>query len=156
MMPEMKLEIAAALAFIAWLLLTLPLRAEGPVVVPGTADVVSAPAWDLLVPPLRYIPAHDGFAAGSDFDLTAPVSRWIKVETFPTEQQCRASTRSGVGHDYLSEAAALFEAHAGPHPAARPDPHVHHYSTSGPGDPVQIVEQKNTRCVASDDPRLKE
>lgn len=39
----MNLRHTAALALIGWLMLTLPLAAEGPVAVPGTADVEMDP-----------------------------------------------------------------------------------------------------------------
>ena len=39
----MNLRHTAALALIGWLMLTLPLAAEGPVAVPGTADVEMEP-----------------------------------------------------------------------------------------------------------------
>ena len=45
----MKPRHTAALALIGWLMLPLPLVAEGPVAVPGTADVEMAPSSSPLV-----------------------------------------------------------------------------------------------------------
>ena len=104
----------AALVLVAWLLLPLPLAAQGPIVVPGTAD---APDWDLLLPPRN------------PWDTTAPLSQWIKAQTFTSEEECHARANGGV---------------------------FHHYPTYGPvpyGD--VILAEKNVLCVAADDPRLK-
>jgi hypothetical protein len=112
MMPEMKLEIAAALTFIVWL--PLPLRAADPVAVPGTADVVAARAWDLLMPPQHF------------WDTTAPLSQWKILETFPTDQACRRRIRSG----YL-----ITQPDSPPpyRPMNTPDARGHHYVTGSGG-----------------------
>ena len=45
----MNLRHTAALALISWLMLPLPLAAEGPAAVPGTADAEMAPSSSPLV-----------------------------------------------------------------------------------------------------------
>jgi hypothetical protein len=45
----MNLRHTAALVLIGWLMLPLPLAAEGPVAVPGTADAEMAPSSSPLV-----------------------------------------------------------------------------------------------------------
>jgi hypothetical protein len=71
---------AAAIALVAgWLMLPSPVRAAGPVAVPGTADVKPAPVWYLMLPPIRH-----------NWDTAAPFSQWTKIKTFVSEKECRA------------------------------------------------------------------
>jgi hypothetical protein len=67
----MRLYHSTALVLIAWLLLPLPLRAAGPVAVPGTADVPMG--WYLMSAPAMPTPGG-GYSIA---DSTAPISRWL-------------------------------------------------------------------------------
>jgi hypothetical protein len=136
------------LAVIAWLLLPVPLRAvplqpAGPVAVPGTADVQPAGAagWYLLIPPTNPVTAEEPQRhPWPPNPLTAPLSQWIKWGTFTSEQACRAAAKGPVGHDYpmlVEPGGPLF------------------FIISGNSHYV-LVAEKNIRCVAADDPRLKQ
>jgi hypothetical protein len=143
-----------ALALVAWLLLPLPLAAQGPISVPGTADV-GAQTWELLLPPLRPLsPSEEialqmGGGVARETDLKAPFSEWTKIKTFPTEQECRARASDALD-EYRAEMqgkwVALMSQRFNPHPGV---PMV-----SG-SISHSITDEKNLRCIAADDPRLK-
>jgi hypothetical protein len=133
MMPEMRLEIAAALTFIVWL--PLPLRAADPVAVPGTADVVAARAWDLLMPPQHF------------WDTTAPLSQWKILRDIPDRPGMPQAHQERIPHHTAGLAAAVPpDEYAG---CERPS--LCDRKRGG----FLVVQEKYLRCVASDDPRLK-
>lgn len=138
----MKLH-TAALALVVWLMMPLPLAAAGPAAVPGAADVLPAPAWDLLLPPLRPLfgPAPPGDRP-VETDLKAPLSRWIIIKTFPTEKKCREQASDALA-DYRFKKEAEILAPMG-------------YRFQLLRDVRNLKEEQTLRCVATDDPRLKE
>ena len=79
----MKGRHAAALALVAWSMMPLPLgAADGPIAVPGTADVQKS--WYLMSPfPMRP-QQFRGIAVGPH----APLLHWKIVATFSTQQAC--------------------------------------------------------------------
>ena len=83
----MNLRHAAALALVGWyLMVPLPLRADGPIAVPGTADVETG-LWYLMI-----APTNDSAPTCNDcavpFDLTRPLTDWRIQQAFPTEHEC--------------------------------------------------------------------
>jgi hypothetical protein len=160
------------LAVIAWLLLPVPLRAvplqpAGPVAVPGTADVQPAggAGWYLLIRPQnpltteelqrQAIHSHLGrnlWTIVQRFTylqrhpwppnpLAAPLLQWIKWTTFTSEKECRYAAKNWlVGYHYpmlVEPGGPLF------------------FIVTGNSSSM-IVDKKNIRCVAANDPRLRE
>lgn len=83
----MKPRHVAALALVGWyLMVPLPLRADGPIAVPGTADVETG-LWYLMM-----APTNDSAPTCNDcevpFDRTRPLSQWRVYQAFPTKQEC--------------------------------------------------------------------
>ena len=86
-MAGMKPRHVAALALVGWyLMVPLPLRADGPIAVPGTADVETG-LWYLMM-----APTNDSAPTCNDcevpFDRTRPLSQWRVYQAFPTKHEC--------------------------------------------------------------------
>jgi hypothetical protein len=76
-------------------------------------------------------------------DLHAPLSQWSKVDSYDTRDLCESAKAFSI--QMIDHPASL-----GPDIPAR----VHQI---GPARMAEIVQQVNaSRCIATDDPRLKE
>jgi len=117
--------------------------ADGSIAVPGTADVEAGP-WYLLLPPDHplIVPVPPEGTTGVT-DLTAPFSQWTMIKTFPTEKECHAQANDALA-EYRFEKGCESLAKMG-------------FKGGVPAiSRVSLEELKNLRCVAVDDPRLKQ
>jgi hypothetical protein len=154
-LPAMKLYTTALV--VAWLLLPLPLAAQGPIAVPGTADVGPAQTWELLLPPPRPLSPSEkialqmGAGVAGETDLKAPLSQWTIIKTFPSEKKCHAGASDALQEYHAEMQGAWAQQMAQRLKNKRPGV-VYGLSESN-GRSLQ--EEQTLRCIASDDPRLK-
>jgi hypothetical protein len=118
---------------------------------PHHAAALALVGWYLMLPPLRPVSPEDVSDRPVDLtvppdrpmaDLTAPFSQWTIIKTFPTEKECRVQAKAALS-EYRFKKTKGSSAPTG-------------YQAYPARDLSPLEQEKDSRCIATDDPRLKE
>jgi hypothetical protein len=117
---------------------------------PSHAVALALVGWYLMLPPLRPVSPEDVSDRRVDLtvppnrpmvDLTAPLAQWTIIKTFPTEKECRARAKAALSEYRFKKMKDSFATTG--------------YQSYPARDLSPLEQEKDSRCIATDDPRRK-